>query len=184
MKFKPEYRRRLPHFQPENAVLFVTFRLAGSIPKNVISQNKFKENYFSIIEETLDQAGTGNDWLKTKDLAKIVAESLHFIDERDCKIVCYCIMSNHVHFIAYKLKKPLYVIMNSIKTHTAKQCNALLNRKGRFWQREYYDHLISNRDELDFYIKYILNNPVKIGLVKKWKDWEFTYCNSAFLENN
>lgn len=29
-------------------------------------------------------------------------------------------------------------------------------------------------------IKYILNNPVKAGLVKEWTDWKFTYINPEF----
>jgi hypothetical protein len=29
-----EYRRRLPHFQPDDAYLFVTWRLWGSLPAN------------------------------------------------------------------------------------------------------------------------------------------------------
>jgi hypothetical protein len=28
----PDYRRKLPHFHPGNACLFITWRLAGSVP--------------------------------------------------------------------------------------------------------------------------------------------------------
>jgi hypothetical protein len=31
------YRRRLPHWQPDGATLFVTFRLANSLPRAVIA---------------------------------------------------------------------------------------------------------------------------------------------------
>ena len=32
------YRRNLPHYQPANATLFVTFRLAGSLPVEILRQ--------------------------------------------------------------------------------------------------------------------------------------------------
>jgi hypothetical protein len=37
-EYKPIYRRNLPHIQPLGATLFVTFRLAGSLPKHVLDE--------------------------------------------------------------------------------------------------------------------------------------------------
>jgi len=43
--YKPIYRRNLPHVQPPGATLFVTFRLAGSLPKHVLDEWKIdKQN--------------------------------------------------------------------------------------------------------------------------------------------
>ena len=36
--YKPSYRRHLPHIQPPGATLFITFRLAGSIPAEILCQ--------------------------------------------------------------------------------------------------------------------------------------------------
>jgi hypothetical protein len=36
----PFYRRRLPHIQPDGATFFTTFRLAGSLPWDVIARLK------------------------------------------------------------------------------------------------------------------------------------------------
>ena len=38
LDYQFNYRRRLPHLQPENATLFVTFRLKDSIPQSVLEQ--------------------------------------------------------------------------------------------------------------------------------------------------
>lgn len=34
--YKPSYHRRLPHIQPPGVTLFITFRLAGSIPAELL----------------------------------------------------------------------------------------------------------------------------------------------------
>lgn len=48
------------------------------------------------------------------------------------------------------------------------------------WQDENYDRIVRNGEELGRIIRYTLNNPVKIGLVKKWEDWEFNYLNPDY----
>ena len=35
LKFQHSYHRHLPHIQPPGATLFVTFRLAGSLPTHI-----------------------------------------------------------------------------------------------------------------------------------------------------
>ena len=92
-------------------------------------------------------------------------------------------MSNHVHFIAYKLTKPLNIIMHSLKSYTANQCNDALKRQGRFWQREYFDRIVRDRNDLAKKIEYTINNPVKAGIVNHWKEYSFTYCRSEFIED-
>lgn len=117
----PFYRRHLPHLQEPGAEYFVTFRLAGSLPKNVILQLKesrdilkkdFYENvdyrlrnrrfdalFFKKYESLLDKQSTGPHWLKKKSIAAIVMEALHYRDRKEYDLYAYCIMSNHVHIV-------------------------------------------------------------------------------------
>jgi hypothetical protein len=46
--------------------------------------------------------------------------------------------------------------------------NEVLGRDGAFWQREYYDRLIRNGVELGRAVRYVVNNPERVGL-KGWK---------------
>jgi len=103
-------------------------------------------------------------------------------------------MSNHVHavfapfLIAAELREsrsfrsvsflsenpPLDVIMKSLKGYTAWEANRVLGRKGTFWEQESYDHVV--RDDAEFHriINYVLNNPVKAGLVSDWRQWKWS----------
>jgi putative transposase len=98
--------------------------------------------------------------------------------------VCYSIMSNHFHAILYKITRPLFRITQSIKSTTGIQANRILERTNgeKFWHRETYDRIIRDRAEFIQKIHYTLNNPVKVGLVKNWRDWEFNYLNPEFEE--
>ena len=123
--YKPYYHRDLPHIQPLGATFFITFRLAGSIPRSVLQQWKtenlhflksrneiraagqkqkhreleWKRKWFRRFEETLDNAQIGPVWLKDDRIAKEVAASLHYRDGKVYRLEAYCIMANHVHVV-------------------------------------------------------------------------------------
>lgn len=211
---KEFYRRNLPHYQPKDAVLFMTVRLYGSIPKEKIialkdardleiqrlkqlglskeelekALSKNQELYFGKFDDLLDNATTGAMWLKEERFAEIWWNALKHFDGDRYKLICSTIMSNHVHFIFYKLDRSLAQIMKSLKGYSGFEINKILveeveNReKGTsFWQSESYDRSIRNRPKLYEKIRYVLNNPVKAGLVQHWTAWKWNYIAPQFL---
>jgi REP element-mobilizing transposase RayT len=65
--------------------------------------------------------------------------------------------------------------MQSLKGYTAHEANKVLNRTGTFWEAESYDHEIRDGEEFGRVIRYVINNPVKAGLVQHWSEWKWTY---------
>lgn len=121
---KEYYRRRLPHYQPADATFFVTFRLSGSLPDETIVLPKqehealekklqlvsgkaerkkllkqSQQQYFGRFDEYLDKISTGPKWLAQPKIAKLVAEAMHYRNEKDYDLLAYCIMPNHVHIV-------------------------------------------------------------------------------------
>ncbi|MEJ5224456.1 MAG: transposase [Anaerolineales bacterium] len=200
------YRRRLPHIHPENHPFFITFNLADSIPSHVwieLKQQREKElqnakpeqrhqihkKYFGKYDEWLDRAQHGNHWLAQTHVAQTVSDEIHRMDGERYRLLACCLMPNHVHLLIESLitgtashdgmsrKYPLTEIMRLLKGRTARACNLALNRNGKFWQHESYDHYVRNDEELGRIVAYILHNPVKAGLTKEWTEWKFTYLN-------
>jgi len=223
-----EYRRNLPHIQPQDAMFFITFRLYGSIPiakldylkttyQNInttdisgkplkqLKQNQ-QEEYFLAFDEFLDTNPNGPYYLANHEIASLVCDSIKHRDGKDYKLVCFCIMSNHVHMIIYKLANPLHIVMKELKSFTGKEALKILkdneapNRTAKrllrlensseqalrvpskFWQPESFDRIIRNRNDMAEKINYTLNNPVKAGLVATVNEWKWSYCRSEFLE--
>jgi REP element-mobilizing transposase RayT len=73
-------------------------------------------------------------------------------------------------------------ILRRIKGVTAYECNKLLNRRGAFWHHESYDHVVRNVVELERTVWYILENPVKAGLCRQWRDWKWSYVKEGLIE--
>ena len=70
--------------------------------------------------------------------------------------------------------------MQSLKGYTGKKANELLGLEGEFWQHESYDRIARNDKECQRIMIYILNNPVRIGLVERWQDWKYSYVNEKY----
>lgn len=205
--YKSTYRRNLPHIQPLNATLFVTFRLAGSLPKQVLSrmaeeravmtrnlqdsepanESRFRQisrRHFAMLESWLDKSTSGPTWLAEDRVARIVAEAIHYRHEKSYRLDAFSIMPNHVHAVFAPLSnqreaKSISSIMHSLKRHTSSQCNSILNRTGAFWAHENFDHYVRNDAELKRILRYVLENPVRAGLARGWRDWRWNYIRES-----
>ena len=207
LDYREYYRRNLPHFQPRGATFLVNFRLAGSLPTEVVERLKaetenieqrllkttkpderFKlcdiehRKLFSKWDDAMHSTKQGPFYLREDRIAEIVANSIRYHDGEWFDVIAFCIMPNHVHLVIAPYEKSeetdysLSKIMHNIKRNSAKQANQTLGRAGTFWQHESYDHVVRDAAELERIIKYILNNPVKAGLVDEWTQWKWSYC--------
>jgi putative transposase len=70
----------------------------------------------------------------------------------------------------------LHKVLQSLKAHTARTANKILNRQGAFWLHESYDHVVRSEKELERIVWNVLHNPVKATLDKEWQDWPWSYC--------
>ena len=68
-------------------------------------------------------------------------------------------------------RKPLGRLIGAFKTVSTKQINLERDTPGaRFWQRNYYEHIVRNRRELNAIRAYIRNNPRKWALDRDHPD--------------
>ncbi|NQT65142.1 MAG: transposase [FCB group bacterium] len=160
LKYKEFYRRSLPHFQPEDGIIFVTYRLHFQLPEELkkrieeIKRTK-SGNSFNVIDDYLDLCKEGSKFLSNPEIATMIIENLLKMNDKQYKLFCFCIMPNHVHVLLkpkFKFGKTPYSLAEIFRSHkgvTARQANLILNRSGSFWQAENYDHYI--RDDKEFY---------------------------------
>jgi REP element-mobilizing transposase RayT len=47
------------------------------------------------------------------------------------------------------------------------------NYESIHWQKDFYDHILRGNEEVGTHVRYILNNPVRKGLVGSWKEYPF-----------
>jgi putative transposase len=175
-------RRGLPHWNPGDAALFITWRLYGSLPASESDWEALPAGErFVATDLALDRLATGPHYLKNPDVAASVAKALFYgADQLNLyDLHSWVIMSNHVH-ILIDPHSPLARITKSIKNFSAREANAILNRLGEpFWENGSYDRWV--RDEKEFWniARYIENNPVTAGIVANPQDWPWSSARAG-----
>jgi REP element-mobilizing transposase RayT len=116
----------------------------------------------------------------------LVANELKHFDGEKYRLFVWCIMPNHVHVVLQPMAGvELPSILHSLKSYTANGANKTLNRHGPFWQAEYYDHLIRDRDDFIHAVEYAWNNPDKAGHANwKWRGKNEPLCAEMLSESN
>ena len=192
---KSFHRRNLPHLYFNEGIYFITYRLANSLPLKIVAKiqaaiknNELKDDiHFKRLlikyDKLLHDSSRDVKYLSDPRVAEICKHTLHYPDNKDYKLICYCIMPNHIHLVFELLgkNKGISKIMQSIKRISARKSNLILNRTGTFWQDESYDRLVRDDKELYFVIRYVLMNPVNAGLTNHWSNWKYTYCRKEYV---
>ena len=120
-------------------------------------------------------------------IREIIEESFRHFDGLRYNLLCYCIMPNHVHVLIYPLVQedgkifPISHIIYTWKKFTAAKINQMLGKQGNLWQKEAYDSLVRIDTGLGKVLDYIVNNPVKAGLVGDWQDWKGTFVKTGVV---
>jgi len=101
---------------------------------------------------------------------KILLEELK---NYNCSALIYLFMPDHAHL----------TLTGDKSNSDIKKCLDMFKQKTGYWlsknypdvkwQKDYYDHILRSKENLDIHIKYILNNPVRAGLVEFWKQYSF-----------
>jgi len=90
-------------------------------------------------------------------------------------VYVYCLMPNHLHLLCSPLESKIGVdqLVGGLSSRiTHKSWNHQFS--GKLFQRSFYDHVVRKTQDLQKIAEYILNNPVRKGLVNRWQD--YTYC--------
>lgn len=194
-------RGYLPHVKHEGAAYFVTFRLADSLPQEVLARFEREQaqrlrrlddfswrgetihdslkdiarDFSRALERFLDQ-GAGACHLRRAEVADLVAGAMRHFHESRYLLREWVVMPNHAHAMFWPMPNyPLSDILKSWKQFTSRRAKQLLGMGAeRFWQPESYDHWIRNDGEAARISRYIRNNPVTAGLCARPEDWRWS----------
>jgi REP element-mobilizing transposase RayT len=145
------YRRNLPHLQRDFTPHFITF------------VTKFR-------------------WILPPAGRDIVLSSCCHDHRKNYELYVAVVMPDHVHLILTPMideeeseVQALAEIMRRIKSASAHLINRRLQRQGQVWQEESFDHVLRSSEGLDAKVDYVLQNPVRRGLVKSWRDYRWMW---------
>lgn len=91
-------------------------------------------------------------------------------------IVAWCLMPDHLHLLFNSEGKEIDVlkIIKNIKGRTSVILRKKYNLE-KVWQKSFYDRILRKEEMMEDVSLYILNNPVRKGIVKDWKGYPYSW---------
>jgi hypothetical protein len=71
--------------------------------------------------------------------------------------------------------------------HDAKQRSGYWHsqqRRCRLWQESYFDHIVRDEESVARQVCYVLNNPVRAGLVNRWDEWPYSGTSVSIADED
>jgi len=172
-------RQNLPHWVQPGATYFVTYRLADSLPREILApwreeielwlsrhpepwDDAVREEYqqFHARKEAWLDAGYGSCHLGNDKARAIVEENFRHFDGDRYILDEFVVMPNHVHVLVKPLgDSTLSDILHSWKSYTSKAIAKVVAIEGPVWMDESFDHIVRTWEQLQHYRAYIRANP-------------------------
>ncbi|MBT8110479.1 MAG: transposase [Gammaproteobacteria bacterium] len=88
--------------------------------------------------------------------------------------LAFVVMPDHFHWLfSLQGQRSLSVSVNTVKSFSAREINRILGRRGKVWQRGFYDRAIRREEDLEHVARYIVANPLRAGIVDAIGDYPF-----------
>lgn len=119
--------------------------------------------------------------------ATILAEELHRLaNDGSIDPMTWVVMPDHLHWLFALRKGSLGGCMHLLKGRSANAINRAHGRSGPVWQAGYFDHAIRNGESLRRHAQYMIENPIRAGLVAEitaypywWCAWDEPFANTS-----
>ena len=98
-----------------------------------------------------------------------------------CQLHAIVVMPNHVHLALSPRRDQqgweftIPKIMQEIKGISSHRINRELMHSGRVWQEASFDRVMRSADDLDMKIEYMINNPVRAGIVSAPSEYRWLW---------
>jgi len=141
--------------------------------------SSYRKKFNRALNEYLDR-GYGSCLLRDATSRQLAVDALRHFEPERFWLGDFVIMPNHVHaLITPREHFELEDILASIKRYSSRQINRRRGRTGKkLWQKETYDHIVRDLDELKHYRRYIKSNPVRA----KVSEGEFSWYRADWVD--
>lgn len=107
----------------------------------------------------------------------IIYEAMEYYNYNQYELICYCLMTNHVHLMIKTSDKPLADLMGRINARYTRYFNKKYDCIGHLFQGRYFSDIVRDHTQLLEISRYIHLNPVKAKIVSKPCEYKWSSYN-------
>lgn len=122
--------------------------------------------------------------LRDSEIVDCFKNQLTVMAERQgCIIPVYCFMPDHQHLMMTGMRSEANLWQTIVDYKQKTGFWLSVHRSGMRWQKDFYDHILRRGEDIAAQVRYILDNPVRKGLVKNWEEYPFKGAIGCHLED-
>jgi putative transposase len=105
----------------------------------------------------------------------VSAQILRTASEFGFAVIAYCFMPDHVHLLVAGTTASAN--LRAFVKLARQRAGSLYVRANHqhLWQRGYHDRVLRSSDDVHRFVKYIVDNPVRAGLVQRAEDYPYVW---------
>ena len=96
------------------------------------------------------------------------------VEDHDWHMHTLCLMTNHYHLVVETEQPLLSLGMRRLNGRYAEDFNAKFKRTGHLWGDRFWARFVEDEEHLASVCEYVVNNPVRAGLVAHARDWPWS----------
>lgn len=129
---------------------------------------------------TILTADRQNYFKETYNVEALIRFLKEIADKEHFSVTVYCFMPDHLHLLVNGLEEEsdLKKFMKLFKQKSGYWFKKIAHQN--LWHLSYYDHILRKTEAVNDVVWYILNNPVRKGIVADFKEYRF---NGSFTMN-
>ena len=126
--------------------------------------------FYHVTSRTNDKIRVFDNKLGRKIMLMVLQDAK---DKFRFRLANFCVMPTHIHLLIEPGEGTnLSMIMQWIKTRSARRWNCIHGSTDHVWGHRYFARAIRNLSEFEFVMDYIDQNPVVTGLAAKPEEWK------------
>jgi REP element-mobilizing transposase RayT len=104
--------------------------------------------------------------------ATALVASIRELHNSRWSVLAFCVMPDHVHVLLTILERSAIEFVRLLKGRATVALRSLGHRN--LWQTSFYDHVVRRDEDINAVMRYILENPVRQGLVEDWTEYRWS----------
>jgi len=118
--------------------------------------------------------------------AEVVAAFVEILNDVagrwSCLVLVYCFMPDHLHIAIHGRTKEADAWRMAVDFKQRSGFWLYKHVPGASWQKDFHDHVVRQSEDLIAHLRYVLDNPVRWGLVGNWEEYAFKGSIGCTLE--
>ena len=105
-------------------------------------------------------------------------------DRYGFRLLAYTFMPDHAHFVIVPAEgRTISATMRIVKGGIARRVNETRGTTGQVWQEGFFDKMARTMEQLNAYIEYMHNNPVKALMVSRAEEYSFSSASGDCMKD-